>query len=87
MKNFRRLCFAMVLTLAFMVPAWAGDISSPAATDPAPGEQHTPGAPAPGDMNDPPAPAPGQDSDLTAPGDIGTPFGAAILFAIQCVLG
>ncbi len=86
MKNFRRLCFAMVLTLAFMVPAWAGDISSPAATDPAPGEQHTPGAPAPGDMGDPPALAPGQDSDLAAPGDILTLGWSTIVSAIEFAL-
>ncbi len=85
MKNFRRICFAMVLTMAFMVPAWAGDVQAPAA--PNPGDIHIPGAPAPGDVQAPAAPAPGDIQSPGAPtaGDMGNGL-AVIMFALQIAL-
>jgi hypothetical protein len=86
MKNFRRLCFAIMLTAAFTVPALAGDVHVPGA--PAPGDSHTPGAPAPGDMNSPPtAQGQTQGSDEAAPGDILTPGLAEIVSAILIAFG
>ena len=86
MKNFRRLCFAIVLTAAFTVPALAGIIHTPGPSEP--GDVHVPGAPSPGDMNSPPtASGPTQGADDAAPGDILTPGLDAILFAVQIALG
>ena len=82
MKNLRRLCFVLVLTLAFSVPALAGD-------------SHTPGAPAPGDSPslgaaDPTDPGDGHTPGLavpsTDPGDSQTPGFAAMLGAILSLI-
>jgi hypothetical protein len=52
MKSLRQLCFALVLILALVGTALAGDMNSPPA--PAPGDMNSPPAAAPGDMNSPP---------------------------------
>ena len=91
MKNFRRVCFAIMLTAAFTMPALAGDQQGP--SEPNPGDVHVPGAPSPGDMNSPPGEtstppsAQTQGADVAAPGDILTPGLTAILFAIEGLLG
>lgn len=67
MKNFRRLCFAVVLAAVFSVSA----LADPGATQgpPEPGDGHSPGAA---------APAPGQtDTPPSAAGQIPTPPSAA----------
>ena len=83
MKNFRRLCFAVVLAAVFTVPALAGDIASPGA--PAPGDGHSPGASILGDVHTPGAPDPGDSHTPGAPtafGDISTPGFVAIMLAL-----
>jgi hypothetical protein len=57
MKQLKQFCAAALLTLAIGTAAFAGDISSPAATAP---------PPPPGEIGSPAATSP-------APGDIGTP--------------
>ena len=77
MKNFRRLCFAVVLIGAFTMPALAGII-------------HTPGAPAPGETQGSPGEIPTPPSaagethgpGVTASGDISTPGFLATLLAL-----
>ena len=86
MKNFRRLCFVIILTAAFAVPALAGDSHTPGA--PEPGDGHTPGAPAPVDANSTTTtPGQTQGSDFAALGDVSTPGLAVILLAIRSALG
>ncbi|HYR74729.1 MAG TPA: hypothetical protein VEM96_02715 [Pyrinomonadaceae bacterium] len=88
MKNFRRLCFAVLLAAVFTVPALAGDIASPGA--PAPGDVHVPGAPAPGDTQGPAGQIPTPPSasgethgpGATALGDIASPGFLATLLAL-----
>ena len=86
MKNFRRLCFAIVLTLAFTVPALAGDGHTPGAPDP--GDAHTPGAPSPGDQHTPGYAITGieQTPGFMAPGDIDMPTLNAILSLVSITL-
>ena len=77
MKNFRRLCFAVVLAAVFTVPALAGDIASPGAA--ALGDTQGPA----GQIPTPPSAAgethgPG----VTASGDISTPGFLATLLAL-----
>jgi hypothetical protein len=43
MKNFRRVFFALVLSLVFTLPALAGDVETPGGPDP--GDGHSPGSP------------------------------------------
>ena len=83
MKNFRRLCFAVVLAAVFSVSA----LADPGATQgpPDPGDSHTPGAaaPAPGQTDTPPNFAgethgPG----VTVLGDISSPGFLATLLAL-----
>jgi hypothetical protein len=87
MKNFRRLSLALAMTVAFAVPALAGETQSPPCPDP--GEMSTPPCTAPGDMQGPGAPV---QSDATAgdttPGEMQGPglTWDAILFAIQSVM-
>lgn len=76
MKNFRRLCFAVVLAAVFAVPALAGII-------------HTPGAPEPGETQGPaqtstPPSATGETHGpgVTVSGDISTPGFLATLLAL-----
>jgi hypothetical protein len=72
MKNFRRLCFAVVLAAVFAVPALAGDIDTPAA--PAPRATQAPPAPSAAGVT--------QGPGVAALGDILTPGFAAILLAL-----
>ena len=53
MKNFRRLCFALLLMAAFTVPVFAdgGDTQGPSVT--APGDMQGPGIAAPGETQGP----------------------------------
>jgi hypothetical protein len=89
MKNFRRICFAMVLAAAFTVPALAGDTQSPPCADP--GQTDTPPcSTAPGETQGPNSAAPGetQGSDDPAPGETqGTNLAwSVILLTIQGAL-
>jgi len=72
MKNFRRLCFVIVLAAVFAVPGLAGDIATPGAPAPAPGQIPTP----------PSAAGETQGPGVAAFGDILTPGFAAILLAL-----
>ena len=88
MKNFRRICFAIVLAAAFTVPALAGETQGPSCTDPgqtdtppcttAPGETQGPGALAPGETQGPPS-APGETQGTNLAWSV-------ILLAIQSAL-
>jgi hypothetical protein len=83
MKDFRRLCFAVVLAAVFNASA----LADPGATQgpPAPGDVHVPGAPAPapGQTSTPPGAAGvTQGPGVAAFGDILTPGFAAILLAL-----
>lgn len=76
MKNFRRLCFAVVLTAVFTVPALAdgGETQGPAAT--APGEILTPpGFTSQGDTQGPSVASTGEIGcpGVTALGDVLSP--------------
>jgi hypothetical protein len=75
MKNFRRLCFALLLMAAFGVPVFAdgGSTQGPSVT--APGDTQGPSVAAPGETQGPGLAAPG---DMQGPGLM-----AAILLAIQ----
>ena len=75
MKNFRRLCFALLLMAAFSVPVFAdgGSTQGPSVT--ASGDTQGPGVPAPGETQGPGLAAPG---DMQGPG-----WMAAVLRAIQ----
>jgi hypothetical protein len=61
MKNLRKLCASLVLTLALVFPAFAGDIQCPGVINPPPppqqssvtGEMGTPGASATGEIPGP----------------------------------
>jgi hypothetical protein len=72
MKNFRRICFGLVLSAAFTMPVWAGELQ-------------TPGAPAPGETQTPPAPGNTQGPGAMASGDTQGPSltTSVILFIIQ----
>jgi hypothetical protein len=72
MKNFRKICSTVVLTLMFALPVLAGDIQTP--TKSAPGDIDSPGRSAPGEIHGP---------GLTAPGDMGNPGRAIFIFVIQ----
>lgn len=84
MKNFRRFCLALVLTLAFIVPAVAGDVSTPGLN--AAGEIGCPGLTASGEIGTPGVAAPGEigTPGVTTSGEILTPSGlAAILLFLN----
>jgi|GEM_PF-2644236 len=72
MKNFRRLCFTLLLAAAFAVPAFAGDMQTPPCVDP--GQIETP----PGETQTPPCAAnrdteePSRDGITQMPGDAST---------------
>jgi hypothetical protein len=71
MKNFRRLCFAVVLTAAFCLPGLAqtpGGFTDPCTN---PGEMNSPPCTAPGDIHTPGFAS--QQTDETDPGDMHTP--------------
>ena len=91
MKNFRRLCFAIVLTMAFSIPALAGDMPGPTVLGdmggPTSPVADTPTSTAPGDVHVPGAPSPGSPdtSTSTDPGDIHIP-GFTILRAILGII-
>jgi hypothetical protein len=81
MKNFRRLCFALLLMAAFSVPVFAdgGSTQGPSVT--APGDTQGPSVAAPGDSQEP---GDGHSPGLAAPGETQGPgWMAAILLAIQ----
>jgi hypothetical protein len=96
MKDFRRLCFAVVLAAVFSASA----LADPGATQgpPAPGDVHVPGAPAPapGQTSTPPGAAgiaqtPGFTGETHGPGfaalgDIGSPGLASALLALLNLL-
>jgi hypothetical protein len=66
MKNLKSLCSVVVLTCAFSLSTFAGEIPTPPCAQPDPGETQTPPcAAAPGDMGTPAA--------TSAPADMGTP--------------
>jgi len=90
MKNFRRLCFAIVLAAMFTVPALAGQLETPPCMDP--GQTDTP----PGQIETPPCGGPSAIQDATsngitqAPGyaetvQLETPAFETVLFLIQTV--
>ena len=90
MKNFRRLCFAIVLAVAFCVPTFAGETSTPPCTDP--GQTDTP----PGQLETPPCGGPSNTQDATSSGiaqtpgyaetiQLETPAFETVLFLIQTV--
>jgi hypothetical protein len=83
MKNFRRLCFAIVLAAVFSVSAFAdgGVTQGP----PEPGDGHSPGASIRGDVQTPGAPDPGDSHTPGAPtafGDILTPGFVAMMLRL-----
>jgi hypothetical protein len=70
MKNFRRVCVTLALSLVFTLPALAGDIDTPAGPDP--GDGHSPGSPMTGYVSEPvPAdeqcPIPARSGDVHSP--------------------
>lgn len=90
MKNFRRLCFAIVLAAMFTVPALAGQLETPPCTNP--GQIETP----PGETQTPPCAAnrdteePSRAGITQAPGyaetvQLETPAFETVLFLIQTV--
>ena len=90
MKNFRRLCFTIVLAAMFTVPALAGQLETPPCTDP--GQTDTP----PGQIETPPCGGPSNTQDATSngitqtpgdaePGQLETPTIETVLFLIQTV--
>ena len=80
MKNLQRFCATVVLTLAFALTAFAGDISFPGATNPPPPSQSS----ATGDISFPGATATGEmsASDVT----VLDPVTEAALSLLQSIL-
>ena len=91
MKNFRRLCFAVVLATVFTVPVLAdgGETQGP----PAPGDTQGPsitgetqGPSITGEVQTPGVSGVTHGPGFTTLGDIGSPGLSALIFAIQRML-
>ena len=80
MKNFRRICVALILSVVFTLPALAGEIGTPG--NPDPGDGHGPGAPITGDISAP-VPADEQGPTQTRSGDVHSPSWIDIVVMMQ----
>ena len=90
MKNFRRLCFAIVLAAMFTVPALAGQLETPPCMDPGqtdtpPGQIETPPCGGPSNTQDATSNSMAQTPDYAETVQLETPTFETVLFLIQTV--
>jgi hypothetical protein len=91
MKNFRRLCFAIVLAAMLSVSAFAGETQTPPCADPGqletpPGETQTPPCAANRDFEEPSSDGITQMSGYDTTGEVVATTTDTVLWLIQTVL-